>query len=226
MSKDQKDIVTETDDQLGNTNKFVQENAKSLALIGGAIIALVLLYFGYQNFYLAPRAEKAANEMFKAEEYVAIDSLKDRAIKGDGSYLGFEKIADEYSSTKSANLANAYLGGLYLQKGEYQKAVDALGRYSSTGSPVIDPLVLGMLGDAYSELKEYNKAITFYNKAAEKNKNTFTSPLFLKKLGLVYEEQKEFESAVETYKKIKTDFPESVEAASVDAYIARSEARL
>ena len=62
--------------------------------------------------------------------------------------------------------------------------------------------------------------------AADKNKNTFTSPLFLKKLGLVYEEQKEFKSAVETYKKIKTDYPESVEAASVDAYIARSEAKL
>jgi len=226
MSKDQKDNVTEADNQLANTSKFVQENAKSLAVIGAAIIALVLLYFGYQNFYLAPRAEKAANEMYKAEEYVAIDSLKDRAIKGDGSYPGFEKIADEYSSTKSANLANAYLGGLYLQKGEYQKAVDALGKYSSTGSPVIDPLVLGMLGDAYSELKDYSRAITFYKKAADKNKNTFTTPLFLKKLGLVYEEQKEFKSAVDTYKKIKTDFPESVEAASVDAYIARAEARL
>ena len=226
MSKDQKDNVTETDNQLGNTSKFVQENAKSLAVIGAAIIALVVLYFGYQNFYLAPRAEKAANEMFKAEEYVAIDSLKDRAIKGDGSYPGFEKIADEYSSTKSANLSNAYLGGLYLQKGEYQKAVDALGKYSSTGSPVIDPLVLGMLGDAYSELKDYNKAVTFYKKAADKNKNTFTSPLFLKKLGLVYEEQKEYKSAADTYKKIKTDYPESVEAASVDAFIARAEARL
>lgn len=226
MSKDQKDNVTETDNQLGNTSKFVQENAKSLAVIGAAIIALVLLYFGYQNFYLAPRAEKAANEMYKAEEYVAIDSLKDRAIKGDGSYPGFEKIADEYSSTKSANLANAYLGGLYLQKGEYQKAVDALGKYSSTGSPVIDPLVLGMLGDAYSELKDYSRAITFYKKAADKNKNTFTSPLFLKKLGLVYEEQKEYKSALVTYKKIKIDYPESVEAASVDAYIARAEARL
>lgn len=226
MSKAQKDNVTEADNQLGNTSKFVQENAKSLAVIGGAIIALVLLYFGYQNFYLAPRAEKAANEMFKAEEYLAIDSLKDRAIKGDGSYPGFEKIADEYSSTKSANLANAYLGGLYLQKGEYQKAVDALGKYSSTGSPVIDPLVLGMLGDAYSELKEYNKAVTFYKKAADKNKNTFTTPLFLKKLGLVYEEQKEFKSAADTYKKIKTNYPESVEAASVDAFIARAEARL
>ena len=155
MSKNQKDIITETGNELGNTGKFVQENAKSLAVIGGAIIALVLLYVCYQNFYLAPRAEKAANEMFKAEEYLATDSLKDRAISGDGSYPGFEKISEEYSNTKSANLANAYLGGLYLQKGEFQKATDALGKYSSTGSPIIDPLVLGMLGDAYSELKEY-----------------------------------------------------------------------
>ncbi len=225
MSKDQKDIVTETGNELGNTGKFVQENAKSLAVIGGAIIALVLLYVGYQNFYLAPRAEKAANEMFKAEEYLATDSLKDRAISGDGSYPGFEKIAEEYSNTKSANLANAYLGGLYLQKGEFQKATDALGNYSSTGSPIIDPLVLGMLGDAYCELKEYSKAITFYKKAADKSKNSFTSPLFLKKLGLVYEEQKDFKSAADAYNKIRTDFPESAEAASVDTYIARAEAQ-
>ena len=225
MSKDQKDIVTETGNELGNTGKFVQENAKSLAVIGGAIIALVLLYFGYQNFYLAPRAEKAANEMFKAEEYLATDSLKDRAISGDGSYPGFEKIVEEYSNTKSANLANAYLGGLYLQKGEFQKATDALGKYSSTGSPIIDPLVLGMLGDAYSELKEYSKAITLYKKAADKSKNSFTSPLFLKKLGLVYEEQKDFKSAADAYNKIRTDFPESVEASSIDTYIARAEAQ-
>lgn len=225
MSKDQKHNITETGNQLGNTSKFVQENAKSLAVIGAAIIALVLLYFGYQNFYLAPRAVKAANEMFKAEEYLAIDSLKDRAISGDGSYPGFEKIVEEYSNTKSANLANAYLGGLYLQKGEFQKATDALGKYSSTGSPIIDPLVLGMLGDAYSELKDYSQAITFYKKAADKSKNTFTSPLFLKKLGLVYEEQKDFKSAADAYNKIRTDFPESVEAASVDTYIARAEAQ-
>jgi tetratricopeptide (TPR) repeat protein len=225
MSKDQKDIVTETGNELGNTGKFVQENAKSLAVISGAIIALVLLYVGYQNFYLAPRAEKAANEMFKAEEYLAADSLKDRAISGDGSYPGFEKIVEEYSNTKSANLANAYLGGLYLQKGEFQKATDALGKYSSTGSPIIDPLVLGMLGDAYSELKDYSKAITFYKKAADKSKNSFTSPLFLKKLGLVYEEQKDFKSAADAYNKIRTDFPESAEAASVDIYIARAEAQ-
>lgn len=208
------------------TGTFVQENSKSLIIIGGAILALVVLYFGYQKLYLAPRAEKAVNEMFKAEQYATADSLADKAINGDGSYPGFEKIAEEYSSTKSANIANAYLGGLYLKKGEFEKAIEALGNYSSTGSPVIDPLVLGMLGDAHSELKNYDKAATFYKKAADKNANEFTTPVFLKKLGLVYEEQKELESALKMYKKIKEEYPQSVEATTVEAFIARVEAQL
>lgn len=226
MSKNQKENIKPADSQWVNTSKFVHENTKSLAVIGLAIVALVLLYFGYQIFYLAPRAEKALNAMYKAEEYLAVDSLADRAIKGDGQYDGFEKIAEEYSSTKSANLSNAYLGGLYLKKGEFQKAIDALGKYSTTGSPVIDPLVLGMLGDSYSELKDYDQAITFYKKASSKHQNTLTSPMFLKKLGLVYEEQKKFKPAAEAYKKIKSDYPESAEAGMIDAYIARAEARL
>ncbi|WP_256013349.1 tetratricopeptide repeat protein [Desertivirga xinjiangensis] len=226
MAKDQIDTTTQPN-KLGNTGNFVQENSKSLAIIGGAIVALVLLYIGYQKFYLAPRAEKAINEMFKAEEYTAVDSLTDKAIKGEsGSYPGFETIAEEYSSTKSANLANAYLGGLYLKKGEYQKAIEALENYSSTGSPVIDPLVTGMLGDAYCELKNYDDAISYYKKAADKNANSFTAPVFLKKLGLVYEEQKNYDDALDAYKKIKETYPESQEASLIDAYIARVEARL
>ncbi|MXV17988.1 tetratricopeptide repeat protein [Hufsiella ginkgonis] len=222
MAIKQKELIA--NNKLGNTGSFVKENQKSLAVIGGAIVALVLLYFGYQKYYLAPRADKAANEMFKAEEFAGVDSLSDKAIKGYGSYPGFEKIAEEYSSTKSANLANVYLGGLYLKKGEFKKAVEALGNYSSTGSPVIDPLVLGMLGDAYSELQDYNKAITYYKKAAEKSGNTFTSPLFLKKLGLTFEHEKDYESALDAYKKIREEYPRSTEAAVIDEYIARAEA--
>lgn len=224
MANNQKDTISHSG-KPANTGSFVLENKKSLAFIGGAIVALILLYIGYQKFYLAPRAEKAANEMFKAEEYAAVDSLSDRAINGDGSYPGFEKIAEEYSSTKSANIANAYLGGLYLKKGQYQKAIDALGNYSSTGSPVVDPLVLGMLGDAYSELKDYDQAVTYYKKASDKSDNPFTAPLFLKKLGLVYEEQKDFKSAADAYNKIKENYPNSYEASVIDTYLARAEAK-
>jgi len=223
MSDNQKRHTAVSTSKSGN---FILENQKSLVFIIGGIVVLVLLYIGYQRFYLAPRAETAADQLFKAETYAAIDSLQQRAIDGDGSYPGFKEIADEYENTKSANIANAYLGGLYLRQGNYQEAANALEKYTNTGSIVLDPLVIGLLGDAYSELKDYKKAASFYKKAAEKNSNTFTTPLLLKKLGLVYEAQNDFKQALETYKRIQSDFPESREATSVESYIARAEARL
>jgi len=201
---------------------FVLENSKSLLFIAGAVIVLVAIYIWYQNVYLKNRAMEASAKMYKAEQYVGVDSLATKAINGDSGYPGFEKIADEYANTKSANLANLYLGGIYLRKGEYKKATEALGKYSETGSPVADPLALGLLGDAYSELKDYKQAATYYKKASEKASNKFTSPMFLKKLGLVYEQLKDYKSAQDAYEKIRSEYPASEEAVMIDSYIERA----
>lgn len=221
MSTTEKEI-----NQQVRKGSFLQENSKSLLFIAGAIIVLIGIYIWYQNVYLKNRAEEASAKMYKAEQFLGVDSLANKAINGQGGYPGFEKIADEYANTKSANLANLYLGGIYLRKGEYKKAIESLGKYSDTGSPVADPLALGLLGDAYSELKDYKQAITYYKKAADKASNKFTSPLFLKKLGLVYEAQKEYKDAADAYNKIKTQYPQSQEAQMIDEYIARAEAQV
>ncbi|MEJ2904466.1 tetratricopeptide repeat protein [Pedobacter panaciterrae] len=220
MSTTEKEI-----NQQVRKGSFLQENSKSLLFIAGAIIVLIGIYIWYQNVYLKNRAEEASAKMYKAEQFLGVDSLANKAINGEGGYPGFEKIADEYANTKSANLANLYLGGIYLRKGEYKKAIESLGKYSDTGSPVADPLALGLLGDAYSELKDYKQAITYYKKAADKASNKFTSPLFLKKLGLVYEVQKDYKGAADAYNKIKTQYPQSQEAQMIDEYIARAEAQ-
>ena len=205
---------------------FFQDNIKSVIFIGGAIIVLILLYIGYQKIYLAPRSDKAADAMYKAEEFALIDSLQKKAIDGDGSFLGFKQIADEYSNTPSANIANAYLGGLYLREQNFQEAIKYLKKYTETGSEILDPLVIGLIGDAYSESHDYNNAADYYKKAADKASNKFTSPMFLKKLGLVYEAQKEFKNAQEAYTKIKTQYPESQEATMIDEYIERASAQV
>jgi len=203
---------------------FFEENSKSLLFIAAAIFILAAIALYYFASYLPGRADKAAAQMYKAEQYLGVDSLANKAINGEGGYPGFTQIADEYANTKSANLANLYLGGIYLRKGEYQKAIESLGKYSATGSPVADPLALGLLGDAYSELKDYAQAASNYKKAAEKASNKFTSPMFLKKLGLVQEQLKDFKAAEETYTKIKNQFPDSQEASVIDSYIARAAA--
>jgi TolA-binding protein len=76
------------------------------------------------------------------------------------------------------------------------------------------------------ELKDYDKAVTYFKKAVDKAKNNFLSPLYLKKLGLVYEAQNDNKSASDTYKSIKSDYPSSPEAQNIDEYIARAEAKL
>ncbi|WP_293788235.1 tetratricopeptide repeat protein [uncultured Pedobacter sp.] len=220
--------MSTTDNQTIQPTKkgsFLQENNKSLLFIAGAVVLLVLIYLWYQGVYLKGRAEEAASKMYKAEQFVGVDSLSNRAVKGEGGYPGFEQIAKEYDNTKSANLANLYLGGIYLRKGEYKQAIEALSKYSATGSPVADPLALGLLGDAYSELKDYKQASTYYKKAADKA-SKFTSPMFLKKLGLVNESQNDYKGAVEAYTKVKTQYPESAEAQLIDAYIARAQEKV
>ncbi len=207
---------------LAQTGNFVRENQKSLTFIVSAVLALIVIYFAYQKFYLAPREVKAADQMYVAQDFWDKKQW-DKAINGDAGYPGFAKIVDEYSNTKAANLAFYYLGIAYLNKGDYKKAVDNLTNYRGDDL-IIAAQALGGVGDAYVELKDYDKAVTFYKKAADKGNNAFTSPIFLKKLGLVYEAQKNYSDAVDAYKKIKTDFPESNDATSIDKYIARAEA--
>lgn len=224
MSNKQKDQLSELTGSLGKTGVFIQENRKSLLVIVGTVVGLILLFFAYQKFYLAPRETEAINQMFKAQQYWEQKDW-DKAIKGDGNFPGFEKIIEDYDNTKSANLAYYYLGIAYLNKGEFQKAAENLTKYSGN-DPIIAPEALGAAGDAYVEMKNYDEAIVFYKKAAAKGDNLFAAPIYLKKLGLVYEEQKDYKSAVDTYQKIKTDYPESAAASTIDMYIARAEGKL
>lgn len=208
----------------GQSGGFVRENQKSLLFIAAAVVALIVIYIAYQKLYLAPREVEAADQMHVAQESWAKKDW-DKALKGDGSYPGFEKIIADYSNTKAANLAYYYAGTAYLNKGEYRKAIDNLTNYRGDDG-MIAAEALGSTGDAYVELKDYDKAETYFKKAADKAQNKFLSPFYLKKLGLVYEAEKNNKEASETYKKIKTEYPESTEAQSIDEYIARAEASL
>jgi tetratricopeptide (TPR) repeat protein len=192
--------------------------------IVAAVIVMAAGYYIYQKAYLAPREITAANQMHVAQDFWEKKDW-DKAINGDAGYPGFAKILSDYSNTKAANLAYYYLGTAYLNKGEYGKAIDNLTSYHGDDS-MIAAEALGCTGDAYVELKNYDKAETYFKKAADMAKNKFLSPLYLKKLGLVYEAEKNYKDADDTYKKIKSDYFGSAEAQNIDEYIARAEAQM
>ncbi|MDB4902926.1 MAG: hypothetical protein JWQ63_2207 [Mucilaginibacter sp.] len=225
MSKTQADTKIVTgNNNVGQTGKFVRENQKSLLFIGAAIVAMIVIYFAYQKFYIGPREIVASNQMHVAQDFWDKKDW-DKAINGDAGYPGFEKIIGDYSNTKAANLAYFYLGTAYLNKGEFRKAIDNLTNYRGDDSMVAAE-AYGNTADAYVELKDYDKAGTYFKKAADKAKNKFLTPLYLKKLGLVYEAQNDYKGADEAYKKIKSEYPDSPQAQNIDEYIARAEAKL
>lgn len=225
MSNTQATTAAPTGDKgKASTGSFVRDNQKSLLFIAAAIVAIVAIYFIYQKVYIGPREQKATDQMHVAQDAWANKDW-DKAIKGDGSYPGFEKIVSEYGNTKAANLASFYLGVAYLNKGEFQKAIDSFNSFHSDDA-MVSAEALGGTGDAYVELKDNDKAATYFQKAADKANNKFLTPFYLKKLGIVYEAKNDFKSANEAYKQIKTEYPASAEASNIDEYIARAEAKL
>jgi len=217
----EQDQFESVENALSRTEHYIEQNQKSLTIIVLAIIVIIGGYLGYQRFVVSPKEKEAQSQMWMAEQYFARDSFN-LALHGDGNYLGFLDIVEEYSITKSANLANYYIGISYLHLGQYEQAIEYLKAFESDDE-MVAPIAYGAIGDAYMELEEPAEALKFYEKAVTKSDNEFTTPIYLMKVGFVYEQNQDYEKALEAYQTIKNDFPESAEGRQIDKYIVRVE---
>lgn len=216
--------IVAVEEVLSRSEQFIEKNQRIIMIVVGAIVIIILGIFAFKKYYLNPKEEEAQGQMFAAQLYFENDSIN-KAINGDGNYLGFEAVADEYGITKAGNLAHYYLGVCYLKKGEYEKAIDNFKSFKGNDK-IIKPLSLSGIGDAYMELGDKEKAASYYMKAANQNKNLFTSPQFLMKAGLTYEMLGDWENALIAYEKIQKDFYKSYEGRQVEKYIAKAKGML
>ena len=223
MAEEKNEPVVDMQETISKAERYIEENKKSLSIIGGAIIVLVGGYFAWTKLYIAPLEEEAQGQMYMAEKYFEKDSLN-KAINGDGQFLGFKEIVDQYGLTKSGNLAHMYLGLCYLHNGKYEDAVSELKEYDGKDL-MLAPISIGAIGDAYSELGKQDEAIDQYIKASKENKNNFTTPIYLMKAATLYESKGKYKEAVQIYEQLKTDFPEAREGRDVEKYIARAKAK-
>ncbi len=202
------------------SEKFVEENKN---IIIGAILAIVLViggYMAYNDYYLAPLQKEATNELFNAKQYFEKGSY-DTALKGDGQYLGLLDIADDYSMTKSGNVANYYAGLSYLKLGKFDDAINYLEKFSSDDK-MVGSVANGAIGDAFVGLNQLDDALDYYVKASNANENEFTTPLYLLKAGNTAMELKDYSKAQDLFERIKNDFSKSAEAESIDKFIERA----
>ena len=215
------DQFAQIEETLTRTEQYVEDNQKNLITIVGAVVVTIALFIGYQNLYIAPMEKEAQADMFMAELYFQKD-LFDLALNGDGQYLGFVDIADEYSSTKAGQLANYYAGLSFLNTGDYENAIEYLGDFSSD-DVVLSSLALGCIGDAYLELADTDNALSYYEDAAANNDNEFTTPRYMLKQAMIHEANGDVADALVLYKEIKANYKASREGNGIEKYIARAE---
>lgn len=201
---------------------FYENNKKGIQYGALVIVLAIGAYMGFKTFYLEPKEKEAQSAMFQAQAWFEKDSF-DLALNGQGSIEGFNSIAETYGLTNAGNLAHYYAGVCCMRKGDFAAAIDHLEDFS-TSNELVGPLATGLLGDAYSESGDIDKAASQYMKAANQSKNKLTSPIFLKKAGIAFEEVKNYGKAADAYEKIKKEYAESQEASDIDKYIARSKA--
>ena len=204
---------------LTRTEHYIEENRKSLSIIAGAIVVAVLLYFAFNRFYMQPKEKNAQKQMYVAEQYFEKDSFN-LALKGDGNYPGFLTIIDEFGLTDASNLSHYYAGICYKNLGNYKDAIEHLRKFDSSDK-IISSEALGATGDCYADLGDNDQAVKYYKKAANNNKNDFTTPLYLMRAGILLEEMNNFKDALKIYQRIEEEYNGTKEGHDIEKYIAR-----
>lgn len=202
-------------------------------IITGVVVVLLVVAGAilYNVFVAGPREDKASTAIAKGEQYFNEEQF-DKALNGDGAgYVGFVKIASDYSSTDAGNLAKLYAGLSFYNLGKYTEAVTYLEKFSTKGDAMVSPTATAALANAYAQTGNVDKAISTLKKAAdmadskaEDDANNSLSPIFLIKAGEVLESQGKKDEALKIYQDIKKKYVNSmlVQSAEIDKYIERA----
>ena len=211
----------ETEEVIDKAKGFWEKHSRNILLTSSAIILLAGGYLAYKNLVQIPKETKAQEEIYRAEENFRKDSLS-LALNGNATTPGFLKVISKYGGTKAGNIARLYAGECYLQLGDYKNAVTQLKAFNPNGARQIAAKAEGLLGDAYAELKENDKAITHYKKAG----SLFTddqaiSSEYLFRAALLLEMTGKTKDALSVLQEIKDKFPRTERGFMADKYIAR-----
>lgn len=200
-----------------DTERFIERHAKTLVTVFVALIAAVLGYFAYEQFYVGPRNEEATLSYLSAQKNLS-EGKEDLALGGktaaNPGYLGTYK---DFSDTKAGKLSAYNAGLLKFKAGKYQEAYDLLDKFSSKNK-VLMALKFGAMADAQLNLNKNDEALSLLDKATSASDDPYTSYYFTRKAGIVALALKKKEDAKKYFSSIDEKYQDYDNGMS-DAYI-------
>jgi tetratricopeptide (TPR) repeat protein len=220
MAKQTKNTENVEFEELTSTEGFFDKYKNVLIYSAIGVVIVVLGIIGYQKLYQAPKEVESQEAIWNALYDFQNDSLE-TAVNGTDEYSGFEDIATNYSGTSGGDIANYSMGIIRMEEGLFDEALEYFDE-CDFDDVMIGNLTIGLKGDCNVELGEYETAAKYFEEAANREPNEYTTPMFLKKAGLTYEELGDFSNAVKVYTRIKDEYPQSSEGADIEKFIARA----
>lgn len=209
------------DVQLNKSEAFIEKNLKAILIALAAIVIVISGIYLYRHYVNSQTAE--ADKAIALSQAAFGLNQYEQALNGNGgTEKGFLKIIDEYSGTKTANLAKAYAGLCYANLSRTDEAIKMLESFDPQDDKMISPSAIAALGNCYVTNGENEKGATKLIEAAKVANNDAVSPIFLLQAGEVYEEIGNADKAIELYKEIKSKYFRSQLSADIDKYIERA----
>jgi len=189
---------------------FYSNNKKTVQIVAGSLVVIVGGSYYWYGIHMPQQESQAAEKLAKLEYYFMNDSTAmvlngNKALKIESA----PSIADSYSGTHKGSEAALMAGLTYLHTGEFQKALDYLDM-ADAGDAILAPQIISAQAACYSELNDYAKAASLYERAAKLGDNEFTARNYVK-AAQHYTLNKDYKEALRCWETLKQDYPLSQE---------------
>jgi tetratricopeptide (TPR) repeat protein len=216
------ETIVDLEQVTGGAVHWVEANQKPILFGLLGLAALIGGYFWYSN-YKTKQNDKGYAAVVRAEQRFEQDSFAAALSNPGGGFSGLTDIASKFSGADAGNAAQYQAAVAYLNLGKFDEAIKAMDAFSANGQ-VAPTMKNGILGDAWSEKKDFKKALSYYKQAGASGGVDDLKAYYLKKAGLLSEVQKDYSGAVAIYKEIKNNYSATSDGAGIDKFILRAEA--
>ena len=199
----------------------------SQATILWLVLGIVVIFIGLGVSYFSQSRQKkeslANHELFQVD----VSFREESKNKTDGTSLEqkfpstlekLKKIPTLFPSTRAALEAQFRLGSLYFEHGQFSDAEQWFTQATLYSSHGLDKaFAFSSLAYTYENLKNYPKAIEFFQKALAEGEASLKGDLLLG-LARCYEAHNDLAQAKKTYAQIIQELPETQYAQSAELY--------
>ena len=205
-----KKLLKEPDEFLSFAGRLVQFGKQyQEKLIGGITVLFVLLAIISVIRYISGKNESEASLLLskaQAKYEKALSSNKPQEAYKEVE-KDFERILNDFSGQMAGKQARFIFADVCFDAGKIDQAIKLYQASLKDWSkePIIKNIIMGSLGNAYEEKKEYKKALSYYEQIRD-GSESFGKANALYNLGILYAKKNKTKKSQKAFKMVDQDY--------------------